>query len=143
MTKEEQIKKIFKEAQEQVLAVLFNDDKHIAQAASNIDFTADKIMRDAFATKTMLIDENNIDVGRYEMLEFLPDEDIIELFESCKKWSISNEDDGKYSRFCHNMAKMRGTTLEQEKAENINSIIFKYKQLNVNNTGFTNGETQT
>jgi hypothetical protein len=142
MTKEEKIKNILDEASAQIMAVLRGDERTMAQASDNIDATANKIMNDSFNMKTLLVDENNIDAGRYEMLEFLPEEDIIELFESCKKWSTIEEDDGKYTRFCENMAKLRGTTLDYERTQNINSIIFKYKQINVNNTGSSNGEIE-
>lgn len=143
MTKEEQIRKIFQDAQEQVMAVLFSDDRLIAEASANIDATADKIMKDSFDAKTLLIDDNNIDVSRYEMLDVIPDNEILELFDSCKKWCTLKEDDGKYSNFCDTMSKMRGTTLEDEMEINVNCIILKSKKINVDRSRSINREAKT
>jgi hypothetical protein len=142
MTKEEKIKKILDDASLQIMTVLKGEEKSLTEAYENIDATANKILSDSFDMKTLTVDQNNIDVSRYEMLEFLPDEDIINLYHSCKRWIVSKENDATYMRFCGNMAQVQGTTLQEEIEKNVNSIIFKYKQINVNNTRSSNGEIE-
>jgi len=142
MTKEEKIKKIFQDAQEQVMAVLLGDDKTMAEAAANIDATASKIMKDTFTAKTMLVDLNNINKDRYGVLDYIPNSDIIELYESCKAWCETGVLADNYRKYCENMAIVFESNLEDELAKNIDLIILKYKEINGNSTGLTNGETQ-
>jgi len=144
MTKEEKIKKILDEASAQIMIVLKGDERTFAEASAHIDATANKILNDSFNMKTLLTDENNIDETRYGMLDFIPDEAIPELFESCKHWCTTGEfeKDSKYHRFCEDMSKVQCTTVEEELEKNVNIIVFKYKQINVNNTGSSNGEIE-
>lgn len=142
MTKEEQIKKILDEASEKVMAVLRGEERSLVEAYENIDATANKILSDSFDMKTLTIDENNIDASRYEMLDMMPESDVIELYNSCKRWVVLKENDATYMRYCGVMAEIQGTTLQEEIEKNIDSIIFKYKQINVNNTRSSNGEIE-
>lgn len=145
MTKEDQIKNILAEAERQILAVLSGNDKTIAEASASIDATASKIMADAFTARTLLLDKNNIDVTRYGMLDYIPDHAIDDLFDSCKNWCTAGEFEtgSLYKRFCNDMTLAMGTSLNYELEKNIDNIIFKYKQIHVNDTGFTDGEIET
>ena len=145
MTNEEKIQQIMAEATEQIMAVLKGDSITLSKMAENIDATANKIMADAFSAKTLLVDENNIDRDRYGMLDYIPENAIEELYESCKNWCTTGEfeENSKYKRFCEDMAKLSGTDISEELSKNIEIIIYKYKQINVNNTGPSNGEITT
>lgn len=140
MTTEEKIKKILDDAQAQIMVVLKGDDKMLAEASANIEATADKIMKDAFTAKTFLVDENNIDKSRLDVLEMLTDDDIKRLYDSCKEWCETGKfvKDSEYVKFCTISASVRATFIEDEMRNNIDVIIFKYKQINVDHTGFTN-----
>jgi hypothetical protein len=145
MTKEEKIKKILADASEQILLIVREDEHALATAASNIEATVDKIMNDSFVAKTLLVDENNIDVVRYGMLDYIPDEDIDSLFKSCFDWCTTGSlnENSEYKRFCHNMALLNGTLYEDELKNNVDIILLKYKQIHVNDTGSSDGEIKT
>ena len=132
MTREEKIKKIFEEAQRQIFDVLNETEESFV----NLDATANKILSDAFKAKTLLADSNNIDEVRYGMLDYIPNETVIELYTSCMNWYTTGEleENSKYGRFCTDMSKVLSTNVEDELTNNVDTIIFKYKQINVNDS---------
>jgi len=134
----DKIRKILSDAAEQIITVL--DDKTFD--LKEITQTANKIMHDAFDAKTFMVDENKIDKVRYGMLDYIPN--IESLYQSCKYWATTGElnINSEYKRFCENMAKLSGTTLEDELNNNIDIIVLKHK-LNGSDTGSSNGEITT
>jgi hypothetical protein len=147
ITKEDKIRKILQDAQDQILRVLKGEDEFLMEAASNIDATADKILRDSFEARTMLVDGNKIDMSRYRMLDYISDFEICEIFESCKKYvldgcviHLSETPVSKYLKLCSDLSKLLGTELGYELDNNVDMIIFKYKEINVNDTRLTDGE---
>jgi hypothetical protein len=145
MNSEEQIRKIMSDATEGILNVLRGDSVFISKISDNIDETVNKIMKDAFSAKTLLVDANNIDKNRYGYLEYMSNSDIEKIYDACKDWCETGvlSEDSEYKRFCLGMSGVTGKTLEDELQNNIDIVILKKKEKDGHRTRFIDGETTT